>query len=85
MIAFFAAASVFRFTFGTRHCGAFTVVVAVAELFAVTTSGVVDETVAVFETFPVALGRATIFTVALAPLASEPRSQRTGAALLQAP
>jgi hypothetical protein len=84
-IVFFAAASVFRFTFGTTHGGAVTVVVAVAELFAVTGSGVADETVAVFEILPVALGRITTVTVALAPLASNPRSQRTGALVLQVP
>jgi hypothetical protein len=85
VIALFAAPSVFRFTLGTTHGGPFTLVAAEAELLVVTRSGVVDETVAVFEIFPVALGRATIFTVALAPLASEPRSHRTGAALVHVP
>src|SRR6266576_3962174 len=86
-IAFFAALSVFRFTFGTRHGagGAFTLVVALSELFVVSGSGVADETVAVFEIFPIAFARATIVTVALAPLASGPRSQRTGALLVQPP
>ena len=83
--AFLAAVSVLRFTFGTTHGGACTVVVAVAELFAVNGSLVVAKTIAVFEIFPAAFARVTIVTVALAPLASEPRSQRTGALLLQLP
>ena len=61
-------------TVGGVTVGGVTVVVAVAELFVVVGSGVDEETVAVFEMFTVVVA-AVMVTVALAPLASDPRSQ----------
>ena len=55
----------------------FTVVVAVAELFAELGSEVVDDTVAVFESGPAAVGVTTIAIVAEAPFARVPRMQVT--------
>jgi hypothetical protein len=72
-IALRAAVSVSRLTLGTTQRGPLTVVVAVAELLVVVGSVIVEETVAVFEILPIAFGRVTIFTVAHAPLANDPR------------
>jgi hypothetical protein len=69
--------SVFVIETSAEVGAAFTVVVAVAELFAVFGSEVVEDTVAVFESGPVPVGVTTIVTVADAPEASVPIVQVT--------